>query len=761
MERAKGAGRRTLIPLVAATLAGIAIAASALLAQGVAPGEEFALNLRDHVVRIAAKWKDGSAHDGFGFIVGEDQGVYIVTADHVVRGKPPAAGPDELAETVAITYFRHQGQEFPAKLLGTHDAARDVAVLQAEAPAGFRLRPDIMRQSTGVPTRGSPVWYVGRANGWYVPSQPGKVNSVDLDERIVIDGLNVQVGTSGAPLVAADGIAGMVVSDEGGGVSRAIGIAFIERAFNYWAHPWQLRPGEEVAGPAPVEAEPKPQAAGGESGGVPPRGPPQVASPTAPGIEPPEAAAPPPPTEAESTATEGEPTPAEVRTAIQADLAHYDPSALRDLPELSPGNLAPALWITNPEVRFAGGQTLQVSADVALEGLALGRVSAVITPATANLLKVSIELGQSRWTEDQCAVTLRQQSFELEWNRAIAAFSGLRAVFSPVEVACPELGVTVGQVSIESALAEGPDRLWRGDLALALNDVASRQSGGDGPVEAQAIRLRFTFDGVDLSQRASALARLPQHYWPRRAALLGVPFDFYAASQGALEADTVRAYLGAEDFSAAVEDLSVHVDDGQDRILAEAKSGTLAIRSQPTPGLSYRHEGLSLSGAGVGLPADLTVTAQLARLRGDELPDALEALSTGTLATFLRDHGPLTIDAAGSGASSSAQASGRIWAETGAAAPSAVFNVVSDDPITFLLETLLHDLTRTPNPAALRQALEDTVLAVGQVKAGASGQPQYRFDIEADFGREAVSVNHTSADDVSFIFEDACRRYGC
>ena len=96
------------------------------------------------MVRITANWRDGSTQHGFGFVVGErDDELYIVTADHVVRGTLP----DELAETIILTFFSHQGQEFQAKLLGTHDADRDVAVLLAERPGGFQLKPEIMRRS--------------------------------------------------------------------------------------------------------------------------------------------------------------------------------------------------------------------------------------------------------------------------------------------------------------------------------------------------------------------------------------------------------------------------------------------------------------------------------------------------------------------------------------------------------------------------------------------------------------------------------------
>ena len=222
------------------------------------PGELFALDFRDHVVKIRAAWKTGELQEGFGFVVADGPaGAYIVTANHVVRG----AAPDQVAETVTLAWFSRTGEVFPATLLGTSDDRRDLAVLRSRLPEGLQLRPELMVRPQGRLQRSTPVWYVGRAGQWYVPSQAGTVNSIDLDDQIIIDGLNVQVGTSGAPLLEESGIAGMIVEDQIGGVARALGINFIERAFEVWNLPWgidEARPETtpKTLAPAQTSSEP-------------------------------------------------------------------------------------------------------------------------------------------------------------------------------------------------------------------------------------------------------------------------------------------------------------------------------------------------------------------------------------------------------------------------------------------------------------------------------------------------------------------------
>ena len=105
-----------------------------------------------------------------------------------------------------------------------------------------------------------PVWFIGRDREWYVPAEPGVVNRVSqLRYEILIDNLGVRVGSSGAPLLAADGIVGMVVRDAAADAASATLITAIELAFREWGFPWGLAPvgSLEQKAMAAVPEEPK------------------------------------------------------------------------------------------------------------------------------------------------------------------------------------------------------------------------------------------------------------------------------------------------------------------------------------------------------------------------------------------------------------------------------------------------------------------------------------------------------------------------
>jgi hypothetical protein len=735
-------------------------------------GEQLAMALRDHVVRITANWRDGSTQHGFGFVVGErNNELYIVTADHVVRGTLP----DELAETIGLTFFSHQGQEFQTKLLGTHDADRDVAVLLAERPAGFQLQPKIMRRSRdALPARGTQVWYVGRSGRWYVPSTPGTVNSVDLDERILIDGLNVQVGTSGAPLVAADGIAGMIVADDAGGVSRAIGIGFIERAFEHWAHPWQLRAAdlpappkdEVVAAPAPEVAAPRQPARG--------IAPPPESTP-APAGEPTEEggagepAMTPTPTGEPIEEGAGEPSTAadldQIRRAIEADLAHYDPTApAAQASAYQPGMLAPALSLLEPAVRVAGADRLEVDSYVALEDLDFGRVTAAVMPAAEDLVLVAVTFDRTSWRTADCAVDFQQRAFDLIWDSRIGAFTVLRAAFAPIEIICPDLSLRASSLQIDSAMSEENGARWGGHLQAALEGLQVTESTGDNLLRTDAAEFRIAFEGVDLNERARMLAALPGNYWPRRTALLGIPFDFRAADLGVLPNDLAQRYaqgISRFDFAANLRGLKAVVDDGSQPIDVVVADGAIEARSSAPAGLSYRHDGLSVKGAEIGLPSKFAADLRLERGgSGAILGGFAEVESEQGFVSFLQEVGPVTWQMASAGGQSSIEGAGQIWAASGAAAPSATATLLTEDPTGFLLETILSAAAEQSDPKALRRAIEETVGQIARVEEGPAG-PRYRFEIALDFETETMAINGVDLDELNLFLNDACTRYGC
>jgi len=240
--------------LVAAGLVALVLSRPAAAAAA-SDGEGMAMALRGNVAAISAQWQDGTTHNGFGFIVGaRAKELLIVTADHVVRGN----GPNQIASDTQLRFFQLQGRSFPATLLGTRNAELDLAVLAVSMAEDIEWTPQVLGASARL-GRGQRVWFVGRGANWYVPTQPGTINGVDeLSHSIMVDGLNILVGTSGSPLIADTGIVGMIVADEVGGVSRATTIEAIERAMRGWNHAWQMVEAKSVQTAALPPSPPPP-----------------------------------------------------------------------------------------------------------------------------------------------------------------------------------------------------------------------------------------------------------------------------------------------------------------------------------------------------------------------------------------------------------------------------------------------------------------------------------------------------------------------
>jgi hypothetical protein len=209
------------------------------------PGRELATKLIQNVVQIRAKWAGGS-RDGFGFVFGERDGlVYIATANHVVRG-----GRDEIDRQPTLVFSRSQGTPYTGKLLETSSRRTDLAVItiEAEKLSGFSWTNEVLAATTSSVLVGSDVWFIGLDRKWFVPVVPGRVSNVNNDVSrieysgtvISAGGLNINVGTSGAPLISVDGIVGMIVSDSTRQEAEAVPIERIEANIREWQQPWQL-----------------------------------------------------------------------------------------------------------------------------------------------------------------------------------------------------------------------------------------------------------------------------------------------------------------------------------------------------------------------------------------------------------------------------------------------------------------------------------------------------------------------------------------
>jgi hypothetical protein len=189
-------------------------------------------SLRTNVVRIEAK------EDGFGFIVGERGGrLYVVTARHVVVGRDeePTTGPVK----VKLEFYDRIGKLYDAELLGTHDTARDLAVLTVSAPLGVEWAKECLAGAERQ-KRGTPVWFVGRDREWKPSVSPGRLLAgPSLDGLLEIDGMSVKPGSSGGPAISDNGIIGMIETDSAEN-TRILSVDFIKKALEEWHHPWDL-----------------------------------------------------------------------------------------------------------------------------------------------------------------------------------------------------------------------------------------------------------------------------------------------------------------------------------------------------------------------------------------------------------------------------------------------------------------------------------------------------------------------------------------
>jgi hypothetical protein len=206
---------------------------SALSAQAQPSGDDVATALRDNVVRLRADWEAGSNQDGFGFIVAEREGkALIATANHVVRTDGVAAN------RVTVWYFQDQGHKIAADILETSSPDLDLALLEAPLPAEVSWHRDSL--SATEPARGLRLWFVGRTGFWDIPAQPGTMSKVSTTKpEMQIEGLNVEVGTSGSPLIGETGIVGMIIRDTGT-VAIATPITAIKNAMMEWNLPFEL-----------------------------------------------------------------------------------------------------------------------------------------------------------------------------------------------------------------------------------------------------------------------------------------------------------------------------------------------------------------------------------------------------------------------------------------------------------------------------------------------------------------------------------------
>lgn len=199
---------------------------------------ERARALRSNVVAIEARWTDGQVKEGFGFITGQrEDRAYIATALHILRGDRP----DEEAEDISVRLFDLPDRNFGADVLNQSVSSIDLGVITLEWPEGVAWTQGALAPAEDQLEFGDDVWFIGRDLDWYVPAEPGAANEISRVQRSIrLDNLPVRVGSSGAPLISAAGIVGMIIRDVSADEAVATPVSAIQLAFEEWRLPWQL-----------------------------------------------------------------------------------------------------------------------------------------------------------------------------------------------------------------------------------------------------------------------------------------------------------------------------------------------------------------------------------------------------------------------------------------------------------------------------------------------------------------------------------------
>lgn len=216
-------------------------------------------SLRRRVVRVSA------LEEGVGFVVGERSGRrWIVTANHVIRSED-----GDVTSPVTVRFFDEPDRTFRATALprGYVEKPQDLAVLTVDVPADLAALPAAC--APRLRDYRLPVWLLGVEGTWAGSSEPGTVGSrrPNQDQLLAVTIDSVTPGTSGGPLVAAQGVVGMLLGNSPRGLREAdaLAIGFISDRFIEWDLPWSLLPCESAIGPErvstrfPLLGEPPPE----------------------------------------------------------------------------------------------------------------------------------------------------------------------------------------------------------------------------------------------------------------------------------------------------------------------------------------------------------------------------------------------------------------------------------------------------------------------------------------------------------------------
>ena len=200
---------------------------------------ERAQSLRHNVVSVNAKMTNTN-QQGFAWIIGErDEYLYLVTANHVIEG----ANPGDKLKALTVRFFRDGNTVHTAQVVAGDSKGLDLAVLKIAMP----LRAPWLYAAADI-TAISPqskVTYIGKAADWHVAEQFGQIEHVNTSANNLYDvsavGLELDVGTSGAPLIGERGIIGLIATHSAH-QTGIISLAKIKEVVTSRSLPWGLLP---------------------------------------------------------------------------------------------------------------------------------------------------------------------------------------------------------------------------------------------------------------------------------------------------------------------------------------------------------------------------------------------------------------------------------------------------------------------------------------------------------------------------------------
>ncbi len=197
-------------------------------------GDQNIEKYKNNVVKLISEFSNSLRSYGFGFVVGErDEKLYIVTAQHLVSSN----NPDSELKNIQVVFYTDQGKSHLATRLNLTINNLDVSLIEVKKPERYVWK----KCYDTVAKRKDHVWFIGRRQDWYIPIDPGRIieESSHLTNFYVVKTDEVEPGTSGAPLLTKNGIAGMITDDGGNNIS-AIDIKAIKDAVvKKWNYPWE------------------------------------------------------------------------------------------------------------------------------------------------------------------------------------------------------------------------------------------------------------------------------------------------------------------------------------------------------------------------------------------------------------------------------------------------------------------------------------------------------------------------------------------